>query len=57
MESEISIMYPEIILYALIIAGVILLIWRKKKKFKNGIIVANTKYVKKTGYFKYYVAK
>ena len=53
MESEISIMYPEIILYALIIAGVILLIWRKKKKFKNGIIVANTKYVKKTGYFKY----
>lgn len=57
MESEISIMYPEIIMYSVIAAGVLLLFWRKRKKFKKGIIVANTKYVKKTGYFKILNAK
>ena len=57
MNGEISIMYPDIILYALIFSGVILLVWRKRKKFKKGVIVANTKYVKKTGYFKMLNAK
>ena len=50
-------MHPEIIMYSLVLAGVILLIWRRRKKFKKGVIVANTKYVKKTGYFKYLNAK
>ena len=57
MEREISMMHPEIILYSLIASGVILLVWRKRKKFKKGVIVANTKYVKKTGYFKILNAK
>ena len=45
-------MYPEIIVYAIIGAFIILFVWRKRKKFKKGIIVANTKYVKKTRYYK-----
>ncbi len=57
MESEISLMHPEIIMYSLVLAGIILLVWRRKKKFKKGVIVANTKYVKKTGYFKLLNAK
>ena len=57
MESEISIMYPEIIMYSAIVAGFLLLFWRRRKKFKKGVIVANTKYVKKTGYFKMLNAK
>ena len=57
MKNEITMMYPEIIIYSLIISGVILLFWRKKKRFKRGIIVANTKYVKKTSYFKILNAK
>ena len=57
MESEISIMYPEIIMYSAIVAGFLLLFWRRRKKFKKGVIVANTKYVKKTGYFKFLNAK
>ena len=50
--EEIEIMYPEIITYALIASGVLLLVWRKRKKFKKGVMVANTKYVKKTTYYK-----
>ena len=57
MESEISLMHPEIIMYSLVLAGVLLLFWRRKKKFKKGVIVANTKYVKKTSYFKILNAK
>lgn len=45
-------MYPELIVYSIIGAFIILFVWRKRKKFKNGIIVANTKYVKKTRYYK-----
>ncbi len=45
-------MYPELIVYSIIGAFLILFVWRKRKKFKNGIIVANTKYVKKTRYYK-----
>ena len=57
MESEISLMHPEIIMYSIVLAGLILLFWRRRKKFKKGVIVANTKYVKKTGYFKILNAK
>ena len=57
MEREILVMYPQIILYSLIFAGLFLLALRKKKKFKKGIIVANTKYVKRTSYFKILNAK
>jgi hypothetical protein len=57
MGNEIAMMYPNIIIYALIASGVVLLVWRRKRKFKKGIIVANTKYVKKTGYFKLLNAK
>lgn len=57
MKSEILIMYPEIIIYAIIATGVVLLFWRKKKKFKKGVVIANTKYVKRTKYFKFLNAK
>ena len=50
--NEMEIMYPEIITYALIASGILLLVWRKRKKFKKGVMVANTKYVKKTTYYK-----
>ena len=49
---ETRIMHPEIIVYSLIITAVLLLAWRKKNKYKNGIVVANTKYVKKTSFYK-----
>ena len=45
-------MYPELIVYSIIGAFIILFVWRKRKDFKNGIIVANTKYVKETRYYK-----
>lgn len=49
---EVKSMYPEIITYTLLVSFLLLLVWRKKNKFKNGIIVANTKYVKNTKYYK-----
>ena len=57
MEREILLKNPEYIIYALIAIGFVLLFWRKKKKFKKGVIVANTKYVKRTNYFKMLNAK
>ncbi len=57
MEGTILVEHPEIIMFALIAAGVALFFLKKKKKFKKGVIVANTKYVKKTGYFKLLNAK
>ena len=50
--DEIKIMYPQFVTYALIAAGVLLLVWRKRKKFRKGVMVANTKYVKSTTYYK-----
>ena len=49
---EMEIMYPEIIIFSLIIALLFLLVKRKEKNFKKGVIVANTKYVKNTTYYK-----
>ena len=54
---ELKIMYPEIIPYALLIAFLLLFVWRRRKKYKKGILVANTKYVKKSMYFKFLFAK
>ena len=54
---EIKIFYPQIIGYALILAGVLLLVWRKRKKFRKGIVVANSKYLKKTAYYRYLLVK
>ena len=49
---EIKMMYPQIITYSLLISFLILFVWRKKNKFKKGVMVANTKYVKNTKYYK-----
>ena len=49
---EIKSMYPEIITYALLASFLLLFVWRKRSKFKKGIMVANTKYVKNTKYYK-----
>lgn len=54
---ELKMMYPEIIPYALLAAAVLLLVWRKRKKYKKGIQVANTKYVKKSMYYKFLFTK
>ena len=48
---ELEIMYPEIITLSIII--VLIIFWIKKDKmFKSGIVVANTKYIKNTKYYK-----
>ncbi len=57
MEGTILVEHPEIIMFALVAAVLVLFFFKKKKKFKKGVIVANTKYVKKTGYFKFLNAK
>lgn len=49
---EVKSMYPELITYALLFSFILLFVWRKKNKFSKGIIVANTKYVKNTKYYK-----
>ena len=49
---ELEIMYPRIIIYSLIISLGILFVWKASKTFKKGVIVANTKYVKETKYYK-----
>jgi len=54
---ELEMMYPEIIAYALIASFVLLLVWRGKKKFKKGVMVANTKYIKKTSIYKRMLVK
>ena len=47
---ELEIMYPEIITFSAIIVTIIFFL-RVDKKYKKGIIVANTKYVKNTSYY------
>ncbi len=49
---ELEIMYPEIIFLAIFITAISVFLKKKDNKFKEGIIVANTKYVKKTEYYK-----
>ena len=49
---EFELMYPQIIVYSLIISFVMILFWRKKKKYKKGVLVANSSYLKKTKYYK-----
>ena len=54
---EMEIMYPEIIFLALFFALSVMFIKRKEKRFKDGVIVANTKYVKETTYYKNILVK
>ncbi len=54
---ELKLMYPQVIGYALVLAFIMLFVWRRRKKYKKGVIVANSKYLKKTGYYKYLLAK
>ncbi len=55
--EEINMLHPEYIMYAVIASGIVLFAWKKRKKFKKGVIVANTKYVKKIDYYKALLAK
>ena len=54
---ELELMYPQIIVYSLIASAVVLLVWRKKRKFKKGVMVANTKYIKNSKYYKRLIIK
>ena len=54
---ELKLMYPQIIVYSIIISFVMLLFWRKKKKYRKGIIMANTSYIKKSKYYKILMLK
>ena len=49
---EIEIDNINVIIYSMIIAIVILFIKKRPSRFKKGVIVANTKYVKNTKYYK-----
>ncbi len=49
---EAKLMYPMIIVYALILSFIILFVWRRKKKFKKGVMIGNAKYIKKSSYYK-----
>ena len=54
MEGKITFMYPQVIFYAVIATiAVLLLSKHRKSEYKKGVIVANTKYLKSTKYFKY----
>ena len=50
-KTKVDIMYPEIIVYVLI-ALLLFRIYRRRVKYKKGVIVANTKYVKRTRLYK-----
>ena len=52
-----ELMNPEYIVYSLVIIIIIMFAWKKKANYKSGIIVANTKYVKNTGYYKSIMVK
>ena len=54
---EIEIENVNIIFYSIIAIVIVFLIARKISKFKKGVIIANTKYVKKTKYYKYLLFK
>ena len=54
---ELELMYPEIIFICLFLSVIPLFIKRKEKKFKDGVIVANTKFVKETEYYKNILVK
>ena len=54
---EAKLMYPMIIVYALILSFLILFVWRKKKKYKNGVMMGNSKYIKKNPYYKKILVK
>lgn len=54
---ELELMYPKIIVYSFIISFVLLLFWRRKRKYKKGILVANTNYIKKSKYYKLLLIK
>ena len=54
---EFELMYPQIIVYSLIISFIMILFWRKKKKYKKGVLVANSSYLKKTKYYKLMLLK
>ena len=54
---EAKLMYPMIIVYALILSFLILFVWRKKKKYKNGVMIGNSKYIKKNPYYKKILVK
>lgn len=49
---ELEIMYPGVIILSLVVAVGCLYIWKGENNFKKGIVIANTRYVKETGYFK-----
>lgn len=49
---ELEIMYPGVVILSLVVLVACLFIWRGDNSFKKGIVIANTKYVKKTDYFK-----
>lgn len=49
---ELNIMYPLIIILALVAMIIVFFILKKRQGFKKGIIIANTKYVKNSKYYK-----
>ena len=49
---ELEIMYPEIIVFSILLALLPFFFKRREKNFKEGVIVANSRYVKNTNYYK-----
>ena len=49
---EIEFLFPQIIIYSIIASIAFLFSFKKKDKFKKGILVANSKYIKRTKLYK-----
>ena len=55
---EFKLMYPKIIIYSIAIAYIIILVvWRKRKRYRKGVLVANTSYLKKSFYYRLLLGK
>ena len=54
---EVKLLYPQLIGYSLVLAFMMLLFWRRRNKHKKGVIVANSRYIKKKAYYKFLSAK
>ena len=54
---ELKLMYPFIVIIALILTALVFFVLKRYQGYRKGLIIANTKYVKNTKYYKELMAK